>query len=65
MTNVVEILDGIMGSSKALMNGTPVVTPEGYTQDINVVNNIKAEYEDNDYFYILVKTAISLDGGYS
>ena len=22
MTNVVEILDGIMGSSKALMNGT-------------------------------------------
>ena len=31
MTNVVEILDGIMGSSKALMNGTPVVTPEGYT----------------------------------
>ena len=35
----------------------------GYTQDINVVNNIKAEYEDNDYFYILVKTAKSLDGG--
>ena len=35
----------------------------GYTQDINVVNDIKVEYEDNDYFYILVKTAKSLDGG--
>lgn len=35
----------------------------GYTQDINVVNDIKAKYEDNDYFYILVKTVNSLDGG--